>query len=196
MGAVTGLFSGSGPSYQTVDLDQGTRDLIHGQVQRNTVPTSQIAAKLNQGVGKDTNSIVGASSSADNNLMKSPGSDHMQAAIVNKYKQESNKQIGMLQQAQGLQAPLTQGNWLSQAYQSIQAQQQIETQNNEFLTQAYIDNQRARSQAMSSIFGAVGGVAGFGAARGWFKGGPGGAEPTGGGGVDTGGGSRNMMAPY
>lgn len=166
MGAVAGLFGGSGPTYNTVDLDSGTKDLIHGQVERNAVPTSQVTDRLNSGVGKTTDAVMGAGGKEQ---ALSPD-DHMKSAIVNKYHQEANKQIGMLQQAQGLQAPLTQGNWLSQAYQAIQAQQQVEVQNNEFLTQAYIDSQKARAQAMSSIFGAAGGLAGMGAAQGWFKG--------------------------
>lgn len=157
---------GSAPDLKTVDLDPWTSNTIKQAQVRNSVPTSQIADKLNNRVGSGTEMALAAGSGNDKTLSTD---DHQRSAIINEYRQQASKANANVMAANRLAAPGVQGAWLTQAYQQAMAQQQIETQNMEFLTQAHNDAARARAQAISSVMGVAGSVAGFGAAKGWFN---------------------------
>ena len=155
------------------------------------------AKDINQGVANTSNNQESLTKQQqlygqENNLGK---------AIRSRYQGLLQGNLERLKQSGDVDAFAIKSNRLQQAEQVAKARQQINMQNYQRQMQAFIANQQARSQALSSVFGLAGTVGGA------IVGGPGGAAVGSqvgsmagrniagqGGGSQYGGGSGGMVA--
>lgn len=153
------LFGGSnGPSYNVVPLDPGTQKLINTQASTATDPNA--AAKLNAGVAEAGNQGMETEAQANQKAASSGESPGMLQAIRNQYNQQAGKSIQNLIRGNQVNADIVRGQWMSDAAKSAIAQQKVQTQNYENLSNAMNAVEMARAQALSQILGVGGMVAG------------------------------------
>lgn len=127
----------------------------------------RLAEKLNTGLDQGMNAFKVGAAKED-----SFGSDaNMNSAIMNKYKHIAGEDIQAQKAQTEANAPVTQTQYIQNAYQAAMAQQQVQTQNYEMMAQAYSDSMAARSQVMNNVFNTGGKLAATGKANGWFSGG-------------------------
>jgi hypothetical protein len=148
---VSSALSGEGVNYTSVPLDPGTQGLINTDTQVATQPTNQVAGLLNANVAARGGQALQSEAQSNQEaagLGESPG---MLNAIRMQYGQAANQNIQNIMRTNQLQAPLTQSEWLKGAASEALAQQQVETNNYEMLTNAYNAATAARAQALNSI---------------------------------------------
>lgn len=162
MDGIWGAATGKGVSYTPTELDPKTQQLIDASVTRATAPTEEIASKLNEGVANAGTQGMGADQHSNQKLTSMGTDPSMMQAIRNQYGQVANKSIQRIINSNNQQAPLTQANYLQQAYMNSMAQQNVATHNYEALSKAYSDSQMARGQLLASALslgGSAGGMA-------------------------------------
>lgn len=174
MGLLDSILGGSGPSLNIVPLDSGTQGLIKGQVDRATAGPGAIAEKANAGV-REAGAQAQATPDQTNQRAAQTGEGSAGlSAIRNQYMKTAGDAVGGIVRSNQANAAVTQGNMLNQAARSALAQQQVQTQNYEMMTQAMNAADAARAQVLSNVLG-VGGMA-----AGMYAAGPHGKAPSGG----------------
>jgi hypothetical protein len=162
MDGIWGSLTGQGVSYTPTSLDSNAKKIIDQTVNNATAPTAEIAAKMNNNVGAAAQTTQQSDQAIKQQAAGSAQDPSMLQAIRNQYGQVASKGIQRVIDSNNSQAALTKAQWLQNAAQQAMAQQNVEMQNYENLTQAYTDSQMARAQLLSSVLslgGTVGGMA-------------------------------------
>jgi hypothetical protein len=156
------MFSGGGgPGLDVVPLDPGTNKLIGDSVARSGRSDAAIGAEKNTGV-QDAGG-QGMQSAGDLKAQAAgTGQDSgMLDAIRKQYNNVAGSQINKIVQNNQMTAGLTRAHALQQSAHAALAQQQVETQNYEALSNALNSAEMARAQVLSNVLGTAGMGAGM-----------------------------------
>lgn len=172
VGSVGAIFNPApSPTYTSVPLDAGTQGLINTQTANASQSPDQIAGKMNQGVAAAGQQAMQTNEQAQQESAGMGTNPNMLQAIRNQYGAQAGQAISDITKNNQNNASITKANWLQQAAQGALAQQKVETQNYEMLTNAYNDAMMARAQVLSSVFSFGGKAAGMAMANGGKGGG-------------------------
>lgn len=156
------MFSGKGVDYNAVGLDTPTADLITANTNHALQSQNQLANEQNAGIKNATGEGLQTNQQLQAQAAGTAQNPAMLQAIRNQYGQQAQQGINSIVKRNELNSPLTQANYLRQAAEMAQAQQNVTLKNYEGLTNAYNKNMTARAQVISSVFsvlGAGGGMA-------------------------------------
>jgi len=157
-GLLDGLTGGSGPSLNIVPLDPGTQNLIKGQIGNSTQNDATIAEKLNSGVAAAGQQGMQSSDQLNQRAAQTGENPASLEAIRRQYNKVAGDTVASVVRNNQTNAAMTRANWMNQAARSMLAQQQVQTQNYQMLTQAMNAADAARAQILSNVLG-VGGMA-------------------------------------
>jgi len=159
-------YNSSSPNLSVVPLDTGTQNIIGKQISQATQSPDQTVAQLNQGVSGAGTSALQNEAQGTQEAARSGQSPGMLQAIRNQYSGLAGQNIRNTLDQGKYNAIAQQAQWQQQAARSMLAQQQVETQNYTMLSQAMMQAEAARAQALSSILGAAGTIGGYAMAKG------------------------------
>jgi len=167
-GLLDALTGGSGPSLNIVPLDSGTQNLINGQVHNAAQSDQQISDRLNAGVKDAGQQGMQTSDQLNQRATQTGENPASLEAIRRQYNKVAGDAVGSVVRNNQTNAAMTRANWMNQAARSALAQQQVQTQNYEMMSQAMNAADAARAQILSNILGVVGTGAGmyFGSRKG------------------------------
>jgi hypothetical protein len=159
VGLLDGFLGGGGPSLNVVPLDPQTQAKIGTQVSNATQTDQQFSDKMNAGVRDAGAQGLQTDSQAQARASQTGENPASLQAIRNQYNKVAGDSIGGVVRQNQTNAAMTRANWMQSAARSAIAQQQVQTQNYEMMTQAMNQADMARAQLLSNILG-VGGMAG------------------------------------
>lgn len=146
------LGGGDAPDRKNVDLNPKAKELIKAGVNRAMRSPEEYAAERNAGVDNATQ-VIGPNENQLNQQAAQMGQDPaMLKAISNVYQGQAGQQIARLKSDNNLKSGLMKAESLKRMAHAAIAQQNVETQNFERLTDAYNQNEIARAQFVSSLF--------------------------------------------
>lgn len=146
-------------TYNPSTIDQGTQGIINQDTGLASQDAGTIAGNLNQGVSQEGNKVLQGSQQGNQGATATGQNPAMLAAIRNQFNAQAQSGINQITQNNTTNAQLTKANYLQQAAQFAQAQQNVENNTFAELTGAYNDANAARAQAISSVL-SLGGTAG------------------------------------
>lgn len=149
---IGGLFGGGGPQQNIVPLDSGTSELLNSGVNRvaNQTP-GQLAGENNQAAQTAAKSFQQSPAQTSQQAAQTGSNPAMLQAIRNQYQGMAGKDTNQLMRQNQINAQFQHGQMLSDYARSALAQQQVQTQNYEQLSNAYQQNTMARGQMISSL---------------------------------------------
>lgn len=151
---LSGIFGGS-PDVKAVDLDQGTKDLIHNAVGRATNETPQdIQGQILNGVGGANEGMSQTPEQLGQEAVRTGQDPALMQAISNRYRQMNTQDLDRFKNQSDVQSRYLKGQRMAQISQAAMAQQQVQTNNYAMLSQAYQANEAARAEVVSNIIGA------------------------------------------
>lgn len=151
------------PTYNPVDLDQGTKGLIQGSIDRAQQPYVSTDIRKN---------AAPFMPSQKDGLLSAPGTGQ---AIANKYSQLAGEKLEGLQTLQGKTDKEHEFARTGMAMDNAMKQQQVQNQNYEAYLQQIKNENQVRAETMNTILGGAAQVGG--AAAGGMGGGGGGGKP-------------------
>lgn len=151
-----GLLSGDGPKLNTVALDPATQALIGDMQHRATASDADIANVANHGITERGLNMMEGDQQALQANASSAQDPNMTQAIRNQYQAAAGKGIQTIVNKNKMNAPLHRGALLDQSSMMSSAAGQVATNNYQALTQANLDYEQARAQALNSILTSVG----------------------------------------
>jgi hypothetical protein len=148
---IGGLFGG-GPQQNIVPLDSGTSELLNSGVNRvaNQTP-GQLAGENNQAAQTAAKSFQQSPAQTSQQAAQTGSNPAMLQAIRNQYQGMAGKDTNQLMRQNQINAQFQHGQMLSDYARSALAQQQVQTQNYEQLSNAYQQNTMARGEMISSL---------------------------------------------
>jgi hypothetical protein len=137
----------------TVPLDSGTQGLLSQSVQnaQNSTPQS-VANETFGNAGKVGGSILQTEGQTDQNAASTGQDPSMLNAIRRAYSAKAGQGIARVKSQEDMNAYRQNFNRTRQVLQSALGEQQAITNQNPFLTNAYMQQEQARAQMIGSIF--------------------------------------------
>lgn len=157
------------PQYQSVDLDQGTKGLIQGSVERARQPYQSTDIDKNASFFKAGAPTQGQ---AQSGLLSSPGTGQ---AIANKYSQLAGEKLQAMKTEQGRTDKEHEFARAGMAMNNAMKQQEVQNQNYQAYLEQIKNEQQIRAQTMNMMLGGIAQVGG--AAAGGAGGGGGKSKP-------------------
>lgn len=155
------LFGNDGPTYKTVELDAGTKQLIDQKQQRALASNQEVANELNAGVREAGEQALQTTEQVNERAAQTGEDPGMLKAIQNQYRKVADDSIGRVVRANENNASMIRAQRLESAAKAALAKQNVETQNYSNLMNAMNQAEMARAQLLSSIFSTGGMAAGM-----------------------------------
>ncbi len=151
-----GLLTGDGPKLNIVPLDGVSQGMISDMGHRAAGSDAEIANVANHGIADRGQAMMGSDQQSAQSAASSAQDPNMVQAIRNQYQAQAGRGIQDIVNKNRLNAPIHRAALLDQASGAAQAAGEIETSNYQALTQANLDYEQARAQALNSILTSVG----------------------------------------
>lgn len=142
---------GSAPDRVIVPVDKDADELLRAGVKRAQRSPDEIAQDTNYGMDR-TGNLAQSDQSISGDAAQSGQDPAMMKAISNLYQGQAGAQIDKIKGQNGINATFSKADSLRKLSMAALGQQRVETANFERMTQAYNDQEAARSQLVSSIF--------------------------------------------
>lgn len=135
-----------------VQVDPQVQGLIDSGVDRSVRSPEEIAAETNQGVAVGAGQLGQSEQQAQNQGLRQGGDAGYINALRGAYSARSDQNIGRIVEKNQMQAQYKKSDQMAKMSRTALAQQRVQTQNFETLTQAYNQQEMARAQFINQIF--------------------------------------------
>jgi hypothetical protein len=146
----------SGPGF--VSPDQQTQGLMAQGVSLASRPAGDFATQSSQGMEGGLQSQLQGAPQASQEAARmgvQPGQQGFNTALRNQYNAYAGRQLGGMMATNRVNAEMQKANMMNQYAKAYLGQQRAMTENYANLTQAFNQNEQARAQFISQLFGAA-----------------------------------------
>lgn len=148
---------------QRVPLSQQGKDALSRQVELAERPVAEHAASAWENVDKSMGNIAGSPQATSQAARRLGTNEYFGDAIRNVYQRQAGTMLNQVRQTNDFQAAIRRSQDLAKAARAVLGQQQAITAQNQFLTEAYNQQEAARARFIDQIF--QGGMYGIGIAK-------------------------------